>query len=76
MGASFDSRAESSSTHATVCSQCTAIVRLSGRLMIGEVLDCSACGAPLEVARVDPPRLVPFARIEEEPEDFAGFELL
>jgi len=48
--------------------------------MIGEVVDCPGCRAPLEVAQVAPLRLEPFSRVEEDPDDllrgFEDFELL
>ena len=65
-----------STIHTAGCTKCGKTVKLTGRLMIGEVFDCGDCGAPLEVARLDPLRLVPFARIEEEADDFADFDLL
>jgi hypothetical protein len=45
-------------------------VRLVGRLLVGEVFGCGQCGAQLEVASPDPVMLVPFAKVEEEEEDF------
>ena len=59
--------------------KCSCPFELSDRLLIGEVFDCVRCGTPLEVAELDPPMLVPFRRIEEDPADFAdfgGFQLL
>ena len=56
-------------TRATLCPVCNAEVRLTGRLLVGEVFGCSACRAPLEVASPEPLVLEPFARIEEEEED-------
>ncbi len=43
---------------------------LDGRLMIGEVFNCGTCGATLEVANIEPLILEPFAKIEEDAEDF------
>ena len=48
-----------------VCSHCEQRLTLEGRLMIGEVFDCPRCGAPLEIAGLDPVAIEPFARIEE-----------
>lgn len=53
------------------CPGCGGEVRLVGRLLIGEVFGCGQCGAQLEVASSDPVELEPFARVEEEEEDFA-----
>ncbi len=55
------------------CRQCGASFQVEERVMIGEVLECGACRAPLEVASIDPLVLEPFARIEAEEEDFEGF---
>lgn len=57
-------------TKSAQCPECGAEVRLVGRLLIGEVFGCSQCKAQLEVASSDPLELEPFARVEEEEEDF------
>lgn len=54
---------------AASCPSCRAEVRLVGRMLIGEVLDCSACGSQLEIASVEPPALERLRRIEDEDED-------
>lgn len=46
------------------CPECEAQVRLVGRLLVGEVVGCGACGAQLEVACPDPIVLEPLARVE------------
>jgi len=58
------------------CLKCGCQFELSDRLLIGEVFDCVRCSTPLEVAELDPPLLVPFRRIEEDPADLGGFRLL
>lgn len=55
---------------AASCPGCLAEVRLVGRLLIGEVLDCAECGTQLEIASVEPPALERLRRIEDEDEDF------
>lgn len=45
-------------------------MRLLGRLLIGEVFGCGRCGAQLEIANSDPAVLEPFARIDQEEEDY------
>jgi len=52
------------------CPDCGGEVRLVGRLLIGEVFGCGKCGAQIEVASSDPLELEPFARIEQEEDDF------
>ncbi|NOT32017.1 MAG: lysine biosynthesis protein LysW [Planctomycetes bacterium] len=52
------------------CPDCRGEVRLVGRMLIGEVFGCAHCGAQIEVAGSDPLELEPFARVEEEEEDF------
>jgi lysine biosynthesis protein LysW len=52
------------------CPDCGAEVRLVGRVLIGEVFGCGRCGAQLEVASSDPVVLEPFARVEEDEQDF------
>lgn len=47
------------------CPDCGAAVRLAGRPLIGEVVGCGACGAPLEVVHLAPATLEPLARIDE-----------
>ena len=63
-----------STTHLTSeiarCPGCGCNVRLVGRVLIGEVFGCGHCGAQVEVASSDPVELEPFARVEEEEEDF------
>jgi len=54
---------------AAPCPACGAEVRLMGRQMIGEVLGCAACGAPLEIAGNAPAALEPLARVESEEEE-------
>jgi lysine biosynthesis protein LysW len=39
-------------------------------MMIGEVFGCERCGAQVEVASTDPLELEPFAKVEEDEEDF------
>lgn len=55
------------------CLQCGARLELDQRLLVGEVVQCERCEAQLEVADVDPVRLAPLARIEEEAEDFESW---
>ncbi len=57
-------------TKSALCPECGAEVRLVGRLLIGEVFGCSQCKAQIEVASCDPLELEPFAKVEEEEEDF------
>ena len=57
-------------TRNALCPDCRAEVRLVGRLLIGEVIGCSACGSQLEVARTDPVELERIAKVEAEEEDF------
>jgi lysine biosynthesis protein LysW len=52
------------------CPHCGREVRLSGRLMIGEVFGCGSCHAQLEVASTDPLTLETLAKVEEDEEDF------
>jgi alpha-aminoadipate carrier protein LysW len=51
------------------CPDCGGEVRLTGRLLIGEVLGCGTCGAQLEVANVDPIALEPLAKVDEIADD-------
>lgn len=55
---------------AAACPGCGEEVRLVGRLLIGEVLDCQRCGTQLEIASSEPPVLEHLRRIESEEEDF------
>ena len=55
------------------CVECDAHLELESRLLVGEVVQCERCQAQLEVADVDPVRLAPLARIEEEEEDFENW---
>ena len=62
-------------TETCACPHCGTVLGgpshpLGERPLIGEVLDCGGCGAPLEVAGLRPLQLVPFAKIEEDEEDF------
>ena len=57
-------------TRTTTCRKCGSSMDLDGRLMIGEVFDCGTCGATLEVANIEPLVLEPFAKIEEDVDDF------
>ena len=58
------SRTESGSR--ATCPRCEGGFGLKGRLMIGEVFDCPHCGAPLEIAELEPLAIEPFARIDDE----------
>jgi len=60
-------------TRAALCPVCKAEIRLFGRLLVGEVFGCAACGAELEVASPDPLELETFARVEVEEEDLQEF---
>jgi lysine biosynthesis protein LysW len=57
-------------TSTALCPDCGGEVRLVGRLLIGEVFGCALCGAQIEVASSDPVELEPFAKVEQEEEDF------
>ena len=61
-------------TRTATCKRCGGDLELTGRLMIGEVFDCASCRAPVEVANLEPLVLVPFAKIEEDAEDFEGLD--
>jgi len=50
----------------TACSACGREVRLTGRVMIGEVFGCGSCDAQLEVASLDPLVLEPLAKVDED----------
>lgn len=52
------------------CPSCHGEVRLAERPLIGEVFGCGRCHAQLEVASADPLELEPFAKVEEDEEDF------
>jgi lysine biosynthesis protein LysW len=57
---------ERTSSEAFLCVVCGAEIRIDGRFLVGEVLDCERCGAALEVVEPRPLRLQPLARIDEE----------
>ena len=61
-------------TRTAACPECGGEVRLLGRLLIGEVFGCGRCGAQLEIASVEPLTLEPLAKVEEDEDDFRGFE--
>lgn len=49
----------------TPCPECDAPIVLETQTVVGEVVPCPDCGSDLEVAALDPPRLV-VAPPEEE----------
>ena len=51
------------------CPDCGSEVRVLERVLIGEVLECEGCGAPLEAAGSDPLLLVPLARVDVVDDD-------
>lgn len=53
-------------TRAAACKVCGGEVALEGRAMIGEVVDCAACGAQLEVAGIDPLALEELAKVDDD----------
>ena len=48
------------------CVECGADVPLHDDLEIGEILDCTTCGAELEVVDVSPPVLEQAPELEED----------
>ncbi len=56
------------------CPKCGGENELGPRVMIGEVVDCAACGRALEVASLDPLVLETFHNVDEDEEDLTGFE--
>ncbi|QSG11115.1 Lysine biosynthesis protein LysW [Halapricum desulfuricans] len=48
------------------CPECGADVALHDDIEIGEIVDCSTCGAELEVVAVDPVELEPAPELEED----------
>ena len=55
------------------CLSCGKRLTLDERLLVGEVFQCESCQAQLEVVDLDPLRLAPLARVEEEAEDFESW---
>ncbi len=47
------------------CPECAAAVALDGAVK-GEIVTCAECGVELELVQVDPPRLDPAPREEED----------
>jgi len=58
------------------CKSCGASWAPSERLLLGEVVQCDACQATLEVASLKPLELMPFRKVEETEDDFVGFDML
>jgi alpha-aminoadipate carrier protein LysW len=50
----------------TECVECGAEVSLHDSLEVGEIVDCTTCGAELEVVAVDPPELETAPELEED----------
>ena len=50
----------------TECVECGADVTLHENLEIGEIVDCSTCGAELEVVGTDPASLDTAPELEED----------
>ena len=55
------------------CLECGGEMQMDERLLVGEVLECGACGTTLEVVQLEPLELAPLAKVEEEAEDFADW---
>ncbi len=53
-----------------LCPECGSWIVSRERLLVGEVVSCDQCEAELEVAGLYPLIFVPFAKIEEDEEDF------
>jgi len=60
-------------TCTAACRVCGGTVALEGRPLIGEVVECSACKAQLEVAEILPLVLELLAKVEVDEDDFVGF---
>ena len=50
----------------TDCVECGAEVTLHDDLEVAEIVDCTTCGAELEVVAVDPPVLEKAPELEED----------
>ena len=50
----------------TECVECGAEVSLHENLEVGEIVDCTTCGAELEVVAVDPTELETAPELEED----------
>ena len=50
----------------TECVECGAEVSLHDDLEVGEIVDCTTCGAELEVVAVDPAELETAPELEED----------
>ncbi|MCL9812366.1 lysine biosynthesis protein LysW [Natranaeroarchaeum aerophilus] len=48
------------------CVECGAEVSLHDNLEVGEIIDCTTCGAELEVIDVEPPELDKAPELEED----------
>ena len=48
------------------CVECGADVSLPEHVEVGEIVDCTTCGAELEVVAVDPPVLDKAPELEED----------